>query len=226
MYKRQDLHKYHGYDPALYEGEEGIVLSRVVGVDGDRYWPAPWNKLFFFQPELSGFFRSGELSGVELYYIYWELPSHPKGFRVGPGYPVGRAYYEPLTHALRLQNPGHVTFYNWFRGTMGHEQDLREFCRAFRGLPMTEPAPFAGRVLPEEAAADERLWVRQFGDRIAVVNDSSQARRVELSLPRGYAARGLRDLALDVECDVGGSAGERRVVLELRPWDFRTLAPE
>ncbi len=221
-----DLHKYHGYDPALYEGEEGIVLSRVVGVDGDRYWPAPWNKLFFFQPELSGFFRSGELSGVELYYIYWELPSHPKGFRVGPGYPVGRAYYEPLTHALRLQNPGHVTFYNWFRGTMGHEQDLREFCRAFRGLPMTEPAPFAGRVLPEEAAADERLWVRQFGDRIAVVNDSSQARRVELSLPRGYAARGLRDLALDVECDVGGSAGERRVVLELRPWDFRTLAPE
>lgn len=220
-----ELHRYHGYDPALYKNEEGLVLSRVMGIDADRYWPEEWNKRFFFEPPLSGFFRSGEPSGVELYYIYWELPTHPKGFRVGPGAPLGRAYYEPITHAIRLQNPGHFTFYNWFRATMGHEQDLREFCRAFRGLPMTEPQSFEGEVLPAEAASDETLWIRQFGDRIAVVNDSGQPRTVSLILPRGYAEKGLRDLALNEDCATRVEGGRRTVSLNLRAWDLRTLAP-
>jgi hypothetical protein len=218
------LHKYHGYDPALFRDDSGIVLSRVMGIDADRYWPEPWNKLFFFRPELSRFFVSREPSGVELYYIYWELPQHPRGFRVGPASPLGRAYYEPMTHALRLQNPGHFTFYNWFRATMGHEQDLREFCRAFRSLPMTDPAPFPGEVV-SDGPADDALWVKQFGDRLAVVNDAPDPREATLKLPKGYATRGIRDVGLNETCPVAKTGTDRSITLKLRAWDLRTLAP-
>jgi hypothetical protein len=221
----RDLHQFHGYDPALYVPEAGLVLSRVIGVDADRYWPDPWNKRYFEEPELAGFFRSQEPSGVELYYIYWELPDHPKGFRVGPGSPRGRAYYEPMTHALRLQNPGHFAFYNWFRATMGHEQDLRQFCRAFRSLPLEDPVPFPGRVEPASAAQDERLAVRLFGDRLAVINDRSLARTIRLVLPAGYGTGGLGDMGLNRRCEVKKRGLDRVVSLSLRPWDLRTLVP-
>jgi len=221
------LHQYHGYDPALFTGDRGIILSRVMGIDADRYWPAPWNKLFFFRPELSRFFVSREPSGVELYYIYWELPDHPCGFRVGPASPLGRAYYEPMTHAIRTQNPGHFTFYNWFRATMGHEQDLREFCRAFRSLPMAEPAPFPGEVSVGATAEDnlDTLWVRQFGDRIALVNDSPFPCEVTLRLPKGYAPGGLRDVGLCEPCEITKAGTQREVSLRLRAWDLRVLRP-
>jgi len=219
------LHKYHGYDPALYATDRGLTLSRVMGIDADRYWPQAWNKQFFFEPPIDGYFRSASPSGVELYYIYWELPDHPLGFRVGPASPRGRAYYEPMTHALRYQNPGSFSFYNWFRATMGHETDLREFCRAFRGLPMVEPQPFPGRVEPADAAADERLCVRMFRDRIGIVNDSPEEREITVVLPAGYATRGLRDLAFNTACDIERRDGRRVVRLQIRPWDIRTLAP-
>ncbi|MBM3476402.1 MAG: LamG domain-containing protein [Armatimonadetes bacterium] len=219
------LHKYHGYDPALYADDGDLILSRVMGIDADRYWSPSWNKLFFFQPPIGGFFRSAEPSGVELYYIYWELPDHPLGFRVGPGSPRGRAYFEPMTHALRYQNPGSFCFYNWFRATMGHETDLREFCRAFRGLPMVDPQPFAGRIEPAEAAADERLCVRMYRDRIGIVNDCGEARDITLVLPQDYARKGLHDLALSTSCEIATHDGTREVRLHLRPWDVRTLAP-
>lgn len=220
-----DLHRYHGYDPALYLGDKGLALSRVMGIDGDRYWPQPWNKRFFFEPEISGFFQSAEPSGVELYYIYWELPDHPLGFRVGPGSPQGRAFYEPMTHALRYENPGSFCFYNWFRATMGHEVDLREFCRAFRGLPMAAPTPFAGQIRPAEVANDPRLCVRMLRDRLSIVNDCGEAREVTLVLPSGYAPGGLEDLALATRCEVVERNGQREVRLAIRPWDIRTLAP-
>ncbi|HOS93343.1 MAG TPA: hypothetical protein PLQ54_08525, partial [Armatimonadota bacterium] len=219
------LHKYHGYDPALYTADRGLTLSRVMGVNADRYWLQRWNKEFFFQPPIDGFFRTASPSGVELYYIYWELPDHPLGFRVGPASPRGRAFYEPMTHALRYQNPGSFCFYNWFRATMGHETDLREFCRAYRGLPMVDPQPFPGRVEPAAAAADERLCVRMFRDRISIVNDGPEAREITLVLPAGYAMRGLRDLALNTRCDIERRGGRREVRLQIRPWDIRTLAP-
>ncbi len=220
-----DLHRYHGYDPALYAGEESLALSRVMGIDADRYWPQAWNKRFFFEPRLSEYFKTAEPGGVELYYIYWELPEHPLGFRVGPGSPLGRAYYEPMTHALRYQNPGSFCFYNWFRATMGHETDLREFCRAFRGLPMVEPMPFAGTVEPAEAAGDPRLCVRMYRDRVGIVNDCGEAREITLVLPDGYAPRGLKDLALSTACEITQRDGRRQVRLSVRPWDVRTLAP-
>ncbi|NPV48659.1 MAG: hypothetical protein HPY69_17090 [Armatimonadetes bacterium] len=219
------LHRYHGYDPELFRDDEGLVLSRVIGISADRYWPEPWNKRFFFEPSLDSFFRSREPSGVELYYVYWELPDHPLGFRVGPASPRGRAYYEPMTHALRHGNPGHLTFYNWFRATTGHELDLREFCRAYRGLPMVSPRPFTGRVLPEETTADDTLCVRMYRDRIGIINDSAEAREVTLELPAGYAPAGLRDVTLNEICTETRAGGQRQVRLALRPWDLRTLAP-
>jgi len=130
-----------------------------------------------------------------------------------------------MTHALRYQNPGSLCFYNWFRATMGHEADLREFCRAFRSLPMVAPTPFTGTVEPAEAAGDERLWVRMFRDRIGIVNDCGEARQVTLVLPDGYGQQGLRDLALNTACTIEAQGARRAVTLDMRPYDVRTLSP-
>jgi hypothetical protein len=130
-----------------------------------------------------------------------------------------------MTHALRFQNPGSICFYNWFRATMGHEADLREFCRAFRGLPIVEPKRFPGRIEPPAAAEDDRLVARLYGDHLGVVNDCGEAREISLVLPKGYAPHGLRDLALNTDCQILEGPEGGRVRLQLRPWDFRTLAP-
>ena len=210
-----DLHRYHGYDPALYVGEENLSLSRVMGIDADRYWPQAWNKRFFFEPQLSEFFDSAEPGGVELYYIYWELPEHPLGFRVGPGSPLGRAYYEPMTHALRYQNPGSFCFYNWFRATMGHETDLRG----------AGPMPCEPRAGPRWSPPRRHPVHPHVRDRVGIVNDCGEAREITLVLPDGYAPQGLKDLALSTACEITQRDGRREVRLSVRPWDIRTLAP-
>jgi hypothetical protein len=108
---------------------------------------------------------------------------------------------------------------------MGHEIDLREFCRAYRGLPMVEPKPFTGRIEPAEAASDPRLCVRMFRNRISIVNDCGEARDVTLTLPPRYAKKGLSDLAFNTQCEIKTIGSDRRILLHIRPWDIRTLAP-
>jgi len=214
-------HRYHGYDPALYVDESGLVISRYINLDADRYnQGCVHNYPYWHDPRVPGLYRTREGTAVELYYIYWELPNHPRGFRVGPEWPVGRGWMEPLTHALRTMNAYSVTFYNWHRATTGREIGLREFCRAFHSLPAVPPRDFDGEVEPPP---DERLWIRWFGDRLALVNDQREARTIRLTFPKRFQAR-PRDLATNTLPPVDPSG--RRVQIDLRPFDVRVLGFE
>ena len=218
------MHKHRGYDPALFKDEKGMVIDRTMLVGSDRYFVSPkdWqNKAYCYDPRLTHLYDTPQGNSVEFYFIYWELGNHPRGFRVGPESPRGRAVLEPMLYTLRTANSYHFTCYNWCRATSGYELTLREFARAFRALPAVEPKEFRGKVEVEGSLPNEWLWIRWFGDRLAVVNDSAQSRRVRLTLDRPLKpAQKLFDLALNqvVSVDRSGS-----VTLNLRPYDLRTL---
>ena len=213
-----EQHRYHGYDPALYTGEKGMIISRAISLGADRYFGRSHNDPYWHDPRVPGLYRTAEGAAVELYYIYWELSDHPRGFRVGPEWAVGRGWMEPLTHAMRTMNVRNVVFYNWHRATIGREIGLREFCRAFRALPAVAPRDFEGKISPP---ADEKLWVRWFGDRLCVVNDSPESRTIQLTFPSSVRPLStITDLATNSRFAIDS---QRRLQLHLRAFDFRTL---
>ena len=131
---------------------------------------------------------------------------------------MGRAFFEPYTYALRTMNPEHMLVFCWFRGSYGHEADLREWARAYRALPAVAPRDFGGKVTPEPQ--DERLWVKWFGARLAVLNDSAEVRQVTLheGVTEVFEANTCRALAMTE------AGGRLRVTVSLRPYDLRSLA--
>jgi hypothetical protein len=207
----------------LYEAERGLTIQQCMLVDSDRYFGQWQNKAYAYDPRLIPGYRTAEGASTELYFVYWELPDHPKGFRVGPGAPRGRAFFEPITYALRTTNTYNITLYNWYRATMFREQDLREFCRAFRALPALPPRDFDGTVEP---ADNPRLWVKWFGDRLCVLNDSSGPLSVRLTWPR-VLERGesIFDLGrgVDLARASDARAGRLSLSLDLEAWDLRAL---
>ncbi len=210
------------YKPEQFREEPGVRICWFTRINADRYFGKLWWKDWFHDPLQPALTHTPEPRGHEMYYNYWELPTHPWGFRVGPGSPVGRAFFEPYTHALRTMNPQYMLVFCWFRGSYGHEAELREWARAWRALPAVEPRAFEGAVQSEPPSDD--LWVRWFGDRLAVVNDSAQTRDVTLTVspPRDvatevYDATTCRTIPTE-------AVGERmRMTLTLRAWDLRTL---
>ena len=99
-------------------------------------------------------------------------------------YPRGRWFFQPLVHAIRTANVCTISLFSWERGSEGHEGELRRFCRAFRSLPAVPAKEFGGRAeVVSGPVADESLWVRAIGGRVAVANDSSEARTVRITLP-------------------------------------------
>ena len=218
----KEIYRYTGYDPDLFRDEPDINMDYFIRINSDRYFGKWWWKPWFYDPRQPGLFASKEPRHIELYFNYWEIPFHPWGFRVGPGAPVGRNFFEPLTHAMRTMNPYDVTFFNWFRASIGREFEIRELSRAFRALPAIRPRDFDGHV--EAEPMDERLWVKWFGDRLAVVNDAGYPRTVTLAVPaKTPKATRLFDATL---CrDVAATAGSKDLTarLHLRPFDFRTL---
>ena len=213
-------HRNHGYDPSLYVDEPGMLISRYINLDADRYnGGRVHNYAYWHDPRVPGLYRTREGTAVELYYIYWELATHPYGFRVGPEWPVGRGWMEPLTHALRTMNVYDITFYNWHRATTGRELGLREFCRAFRSLPAVAPTPFEGMVEPKP---DEHLWIRWFDKRLALVNDSRADISLRLTLPANVRCPGtLLELATNTRPKVDQAA--RTITMPLRAFDLRVL---
>ncbi|MFQ6099236.1 MAG: hypothetical protein ACE5O2_16000, partial [Armatimonadota bacterium] len=218
-----DILRGHGYDWRMYENERGLIIQQCMLVGSDRYFGQWQNKAYAYDPRLIPGYRTAEGTSTELYFVYWELPDHPKAFRVGPGAPPGRAFFEPITYAIRTTNTYSVTLYNWYRATMFHEQDLREFCRAFRALPAVAPRDFEGDVQP---ADDPRLWVKWFGDRLCILNDSSAPQRVKLTWPRRLRrGEAVFDVGRGIVLARATKATGPRlsVALELDAWDLRTL---
>jgi hypothetical protein len=212
--------QHHGFDPQLFHHDQGLLVSEAFSLGADRYNTGRvHNRAFWHDPRLADLVRTADGTEVELYYIYWELPTHPKGFRVGPSHLAGRAAFEPFTYALRTRNAYGLVFYNWCRATSGIDVELRRFARAYRALPAVAPKPFNGQCTP---AADKRLWIRWFGDRLAVVNDSPRPRRITLTLA-GQPGKTVYDFADRRTLATASAAGGLRCTLELDPFDLRTL---
>jgi len=210
----------HGYDPRLYTQEKGLRFTRCLLVGADRYFGQAANKTWQYDEAQADFYRTAEGTETELYFVYWELPQHPRGFRVGPSSGPGRAFFEPLTYTLRVHNPVNLGFYNWYAGSIGHELDLRRFIRAYRALPAVPPRDFEGEVYPR----DPRLCVRWFGDRLAVINDTGQARRVRLTFPKLFPlGTVVRDIGSGLTLSEFAGKSQTRLDLKLQAWDLATL---
>ncbi len=215
----------HGFDPRLFVGDAGLLTSEYFSLGADRYNRGRiHNRAWWHDPRLDGLIRTADGAEVELYYIYWELPTHPGGFRVGPSHMAGRAAFEPLTYAMRTRNPKSLIFYNWHRATSGVDVELRRFARAYRALPAVEPQPFTG---PVEPASQEKLWLRWFDDRLALVNDKNEPCSVSLTwpntIPAGCRLVDLATMHTLAQADGEPAAGPN-ITIDLLPFDLHTLA--
>ncbi|MHC4442847.1 MAG: hypothetical protein ACYTA5_09650 [Planctomycetota bacterium] len=192
-----NLLRHHGYDPDMFAGDTGIVITRGMMVALDRFkhsnrWADPWGtnyqnyKLFHYAPGLVELYRTAEGRSCEFYQEYWEEAFNPYmefGFPPGDWFrtttpaAVGRNFYEGPTMSLRRHNSDTMTFLGWNRPTLGHEIDLRKFACAFRALPAVEPVPFDGTIDP---VMDE-VVARWHANRLAVINDTNVARTITLN---------------------------------------------
>lgn len=240
-----ELLREHGFDPRLFAKEEGILLQQGYFIGGGEYFhhggpgspyyrnPEAWTA-FDYQPALSERYRTPAGASVELYHNYWEEFGVAKMgefqtdfWGAGMMYPRGRYFFRPVVHALTSNNVHTIALFSWERGSEGHEGELRRFCRAFRSLPAVTPEKFEGRVeVTSGPPADATLWVRRFGPRIAIVNESSQPRAVRLTLPKVNAGQAVYEYATQRCLAKGGEAREVSVVLNLDCFDLATVGVE
>ncbi|MCE5241200.1 LamG domain-containing protein [bacterium] len=210
----------HGYDPRLYTQEKGLRFTRCLLVGADRYFGQEANKTWQYDEAQADFYQTAEGTETELYFVYWELPQHPKGFRVGPSAGPGRAFFEPLTYTLRVHNPVNLTLYNWYAGSIGHELDLRRFIRAYRALPAVPPRDFEGEIYPR----DPRLCARWYGERLAVINDTGQARRIRVTFPEVFPmGTVVTDIGSGLTMSDFPGKNRTRLDLHLEAWDVAAL---
>ena len=210
---------------------------------GQNVWA---HKAFNYAPGVPELYRTPEGTACEFYHNYWE-ESGPGGgatfssLAAGTMYPLGRYYFEPLAFSLERTNPHTMAVFSWERGSTGHEHDLRRFARAYRALAYVEPREFRGQcrivsespqLPPAEPISDKpqpmrtpyrstRLWVKWFGDRLAVLNATDAERVVELTFDGPWAQeREVVELSTGAKVRVQGA----RARLHLRPYDLRVLA--
>ncbi len=201
--------RHHGYDPEMFKADEGILIQRGMMIGSDRYfgkWGPPhgtnaWaHKAFNYADGVIDCYRTPAGQAVEFYHNYWEEAPHPDpqygtDLRTSTAAPPGQFYFEPATWSLRKANVHTMAFMGWERASIGHETDLRRFARAYRALPCVEPKEFEGKVevintapgakyrKPEEPG----VWVKWFGDRLAVLNDTGSRKYVSVTIPRALA---------------------------------------
>jgi len=187
-----ELLRGHGYDPRMLTGEKGLIVQRGMMVGAGRFF-CKWGggegrnpdayKTFHHVAGLMEAYRTAEGAAVEVYHNYWEEGGHFRHPEFGPQMrtatvsPPGGAYFEAAAASLRRANVHTIALMGWARASIGHEAALRRWCRAFRALPAVAPRPFEGRVEP----ADTAVYVRRFGPRLCVLNDSMRPRTVRLT---------------------------------------------
>lgn len=198
-----DLMRANGFDPRLFRDTQGVVLQPAMEVGYDRVCNIRRREhgseldAYSSQPGLLARFRSAEETAVTLSLAPWEeygarpgsefYPRKGGSWGASTMTPWGRWLFRPLTRALREYNPARISVSDAEFATAGREGDWRAFARAYRALPAVEPAPLEGEAhlspLPRPAVLPDLpgdLLVRQYGDRIGILNDSDQPHRVEL----------------------------------------------
>lgn len=242
--KPLDLLRDHGLDPRLLAGEPGIILQQGYFIGGGEYFhsspgsaydknPAAW-ATFDYQPGLAELYRTTTGTSAEFYHNYWEENgASPMGefgtsfWGAGMMYPRGRAFFRPMLHAIITNNVQSLALFSWERGSEGHEGELRRFSRAFRALPAVAAEPFSGPVqVLTGSPTDDTLWVRRFGPRVALVNQSAEARSVRLTVTGGKLGQALYEYASQRRLGVADAAGSAAVTVELEPYDLRVLGFE
>jgi len=242
-YDTLELLRTYGYDPRLYENERAILVQQGFFIGGGRYFhskgpaspyyrnPDAW-KQFDYQPGLWEHYANAAGYSCEFYHNYWEeFGVSPMGeFRTGfwgagKMYPPGRHFLEPMTWALRTGNADTLVMFSWERGTQGHEAQLRRFVRAYRALPALDGEPFEGKVeRPDGGTVGPRLWLRWFADRLAVLNDSPERLRLEVTIPAARVEGNcLFDYATHRMLWTGSARDEVTVELAMEAYDLRSL---
>jgi hypothetical protein len=244
----RDLIRAHGVDLHAYVDDRSFLLERTLDVAYDRLRACLHREnsaalaAFDLQTEVAELYKGKAPSGVELSFAPWTehgqhlgsefFPRRGEHWGVSNMAPWGRWLFRPLTHALRHSNPHRISLSGEVFATAGREHDWRRFARAYRALPAVEPAPFAGKatLVPSggtpapTAPLPDDLLVRNYGRRIGIINDSAQARRIELR-PRRAPMPGERWVDLATGLTLARGNGQPGVFqLELEPYDLRVLA--
>jgi hypothetical protein len=187
----RDLLRYHGYDPALLVGLEGIWSSRAHMVNSDRFfgkWGPPhsthaWaHKAFQYDQRLAECFVPRAFRTVELYHNYWEESPHPENefgphLRTANGAPLGPHFLEPVPYVLRVENAARLLFMGWQRASINGEVLFRRLARQWRSLPLGPIKPFHGWIECERGGwrgtcHGGSVWARYHGTRLVVANET------------------------------------------------------
>jgi len=223
-----EMMKEHGYDPALYVNEEGIIIERSMYISSDRY-ATGWSekawavKDMYYDKRLVPAFQTREGQAVEFYHGYWEEVPHPDNefgdvLRTATTAPFGAYFYEAANYMLAETNSRIQVFFGWERPNLGHEDDLQRYCRAFRALPYTEGRPFTGKV-----EARGKVWVRWFGGRLAVLNREGLPQKVRLYFDKKENIASAFDFARFKEVPVACTPQGCYIDLDLDGFELRTL---
>ena len=232
-----DCCRYHGVDPRMFADESGILLQRGMMVAADRYFTRHGQyaknveamKEFHYAPGVTELYEGREGNACELYHNYWEEFGVFKTgeFRTNfwgaaTMYGFGRNYFEPIAFSLAKTNCHTLNLFSWERGSFGHEHDLRMFARAFRALPREEGTDASDLVMNGARG----LWVRLFGDRVAVLDTTGHPRTVKLryapELPPHKDLIEFGRYEVIVPRDAQARMG-LAVELPLRPYELRVL---
>ncbi|MFP3903003.1 MAG: hypothetical protein ACLFWB_02055, partial [Armatimonadota bacterium] len=117
-------------------------------------------------------------------------------------------------------NPASITFRNSLDAKAGRELMLRPFIRAFRGLTREKPRELNGDVWP----VNKGIWVRMFGDSIAVINPTADAREVRITFEEQFPMNTeIVDMATGQRIRMLRGRKISRVVVQTQPYELRTL---
>ena len=226
--------------------DRSFLLERTLDVAYDRLRACLHREnsaalaAFDLQTEVAELYKGKAPSGVELSFAPWTehgqhlgsefFPRRGEHWGVSNMAPWGRWLFRPLTHALRHSNPHRISLSGEVFATAGRAR-LAPFARAYRALPAVEPAPSRQATLVPSGGTPARrprcrttLLVRNYGRRIGIINDSAQARRIELR-PRRAPMPGERWVDLATGLTLARGNGQPGVFqLELEPYDLRVLA--
>ena len=232
-----DLLRAHGLDPRMFKKDEGIIIQRVMMADQERLfskWGPPWGsnperyRDFHEQDEVARWYRSPAGAAVEVYHSYWEEAYHPLGefgwlpgkggMRTATGMARGRAFYRPMSFALRADDCDTMVLNGWQRPVLGHEHDLRRFAQAMRALPVAEP------LLVKTAPAGPGIHAAWYGDRLGVINDRSEPVRLTITLNQPLpAGKRLCDVVNGQDFLDSDAAQRSRFQINLLEYEVRTL---
>lgn len=143
-----------GIDPALYAQDDNIALSYTF-VPSDYRWrrglgdQAPDlenNRTAFIAPESTAFMNAAARAEAVIHDRYWEdaigrtapmtdMPVPEHAWRVSTFNAAGRNSIEPYAVALNNFDAQRITKGGYLIGTLGMEEDIEAFSRAYRALP-------------------------------------------------------------------------------------------